>query len=50
MNMLMLGFPITILVGLLVLLLASSPMATRLEEYFQEAFLSMNQVLAALGK
>jgi flagellar biosynthetic protein FliR len=50
MNMLMLGFPITILVGLLVLLLAANPMGTRLEEYFQEAFLSMNQVLAALGR
>jgi len=50
MNMLMLGFPITILVGALVLLLAARPMGTRLEEYFQEAFVSMNQVLAALGR
>lgn len=50
MNMLMLGFPITIVVGLLVLLLAAGPMATRLEEYFEEAFLSMDQTLTALGR
>ncbi len=48
-NMLMVGFPITISVGLIVILFGVSPFIVGTERIFQDAFLAVERLLAALG-
>ena len=47
-NMMMVGFPITISIGMLVLLFGVSPFAWKIEQVFQEALLSVERLLASL--
>ena len=47
-NMLMVGFPITISVGLLVILIGIPTLTVTLERMFQDAFFAVERLLTAL--
>jgi len=47
-NMLMVGFPITISVGLLVIMIGIPPLTVTLERMFQDAFFAVERLLTAL--
>jgi len=49
-NLLVVGFPITIGVGLFVLFLGVSPLTDRLEGVFSETLFSLERLLASMGK
>jgi flagellar biosynthetic protein FliR len=49
-NLLVVGFPITIGVGLFVLFLGVSPLTVRMEGVFSETFHSLEKLLASIGR